>query len=407
MNYTIEYPDKNTAVINIQIDKDQWEKDMEAAKAANPEADEEMAKQFCISNEAGKVLTEEINTKKLKLASAPAIISDQDADGNVMITLTCPLLPEVDLGQYTGWNIANQPETIREEELMEEIARRVNSEKLWETLPADAPAENGDRVMIDFIGEKDGVPFDGGTASNYGLVLGSSTFIPGFEEQLIGTKAGEKKDVEVSFPKDYFEPSLAGQPVVFHVTVNEVQKEIQPELNDAFIEKMKLDGVKTVEDLKAKVKAEMESFKKQEADNKVVMQALEKISEGSKIDIPQAMVDNRVEQMKQEVESNMQQYGMGLKQYLEMIGQTDEQFTESLQPQAILEIRQALILEAIAAKEDIQAEDKEIEEEYALLSSIYNFPAEQLKMMIPQGSVATQIVQRKTLDFIKDKNEAK
>ncbi|MCF0258725.1 MAG: trigger factor, partial [Erysipelotrichaceae bacterium] len=242
MNYTIDYPEKNVAVINIQIDKAQWEKDMEAAKAQNPEADEEMVKQYAISTEAGQVLADAVNTKNLKLATAPAIVTDADAQGNVMITLTCQLLPEVELGQYTGFNIPSQPATVREEEIMEEIARRVNAEKLWEDVPAGTPAENGDRVMIDFEGVKDGVPFDGGTASNYGLVLGSGTFIPGFEEQLIGVKAGEKKDVEVSFPKDYFEPSLAGQPVVFHVTVNAVQKEVKPELNDAFIEKMGLEN---------------------------------------------------------------------------------------------------------------------------------------------------------------------
>ena len=180
MNYTIDYPEKNVAVINIQIDKAQWEKDMEAAKAQNPEADEEMVKQYAISTEAGQVLADAVNTKNLKLATAPAIVTDADAQGNVMITLTCQLLPEVELGQYTGFNIPSQPATVREEEIMEEIARRVNAEKLWEDVPAGTPAENGDRVMIDFEGVKDGVPFDGGTASNYGLVLGSGTFIPGF-----------------------------------------------------------------------------------------------------------------------------------------------------------------------------------------------------------------------------------
>lgn len=405
MDYKIEYPADNTAVIRITVSKDDWAKDIEQAKEATKQDDEQVLRQYAISAVGSQALADAIQKDNLRLADAPAILADDDENGDVEITLTCNLLPEVKLGQYKGFGVKGEPVVVTDEEVMEEINRRINAEKLWNTV--DKPAENGDRVMINFIGEKDGVPFEGGSAENYGLVLGSGTFIPGFEEQLIGTKAGETKDVDVTFPETYFEPSLAGQPVVFHVTINAVQQEIKPELSDEFLQKIGIEGVKTVEQFKEQVNQEMLAMKGEEAENKLLGEIMNKIISEAKVDIPEVMVNNQIDQLVEQYQANLQQYGMTLDQYLQMINSSMDEFRNILKPQAEADIRAALVLEAIATEENIQAEDKEIDEEYALLSKVYNFPAEQIKALIPEGAVTTQIIQKKTLDFLKDQNQAK
>lgn len=190
-------------------------------------------------------------------------------------------------------------------------------------------------------------------------------------------------------------------------TVKDVQKEIKPELTNEFLAKMKLEGIHSVDDFKNRLAIDLKALKEQEAENKAISTILEKVADGSEVDIPDAMIDNQVEQYVNEYENNMKQYGMTLDQYLQFSGQTLDAFKQQLRPQAILTLRQALVLEAIAEKEAIIAEDKEIEDEYALLSQMYSFPAEQLKAIIPYGTVATQLVQRKTMDFLKDQNLAK
>ncbi len=407
MDYEINYPELNMAEITFTVSKADFEKALEEAKETTKSEDPAVLREFAISSFASKVLTEAVDTNKLKLAYTPALMGTDDADGNVTITINCPLLPEVKLGQYKGLNVTKDAVDVPEEEVIAEMNRQISAQKLWETLPEGTKAEEGDQVIIDFVGEKDGVPFDGGSGENFPLILGSHSFIPGFEEQLIGSTAGEKVKVDVTFPENYFEPSLAGQPVVFMCTVKDVQKEIKPELTNEFLAKMKLEGIHSVDDFKNRLAIDLKALKEQEAENKAISTILEKVADGSEVDIPDAMIDNQVEQYVNEYENNMKQYGMTLDQYLQFSGQTLDAFKQQLRPQAILTLRQALVLEAIAEKEAIIAEDKEIEDEYALLSQMYSFPAEQLKAIIPYGTVATQLVQRKTMDFLKDQNLAK
>ena len=243
MDYEINYPELNMAEITFTVSKADFEKALEEAKETTKSEDPAVLREFAISSFASKVLTEAVDTNKLKLAYTPALMGTDDADGNVTITINCPLLPEVKLGQYKGLNVTKDAVDVPEEEVIAEMNRQISAQKLWETLPEGTKAEEGDQVIIDFVGEKDGVPFDGGSGENYPLILGSHSFIPGFEEQLIGSTASEKVKVDVTFPENYFEPSLAGQPVVFMCTVKDVQKEIKPELTNEFLAKMKLEGI--------------------------------------------------------------------------------------------------------------------------------------------------------------------
>lgn len=401
MDYKIEYPKKNEAVITFTIPKAEYEADIEAAKKATGSEDPAVAQEYALAQEGGKVFTEAAKKHTLKLATQPAFLSEADADGNVQVTLTCTLVPEVTLPAYTGLNFEKQPITVSEEEVLQNVMGRINQTNLFEPLPEDAVAEDGNQVVIDFVGEKDGVAFEGGSANDYPLVLGSHTFIPGFEDQLIGVKAGDERSVEVVFPSDYFEASLAGQPVIFKVTVKSVQKAIVPELNDEFIKKMNLEGCSTVDELKAKIREELTQMKTEQEENRLAMAILTRVAEGAQMDIPAAMIDSQVSQHMEQYENQLKQYGMSFDDFLKASKQTAEEFRARLVPEAENELRSALVLDAIASAEQIGADEKDLAKEYELLSTVYNFPPEQLKMFIPQEAVAAQITQRKTLEFLK------
>ena len=407
MDYKIEYPKKNEAVITFTIPKAEYEADIEAAKKATGSEDPAVAQEYALAQEGGKVFTEAAKEHTLKLATQPAFLSEADADGNVQVTLTCTLVPEVTLPAYTGLNFEKQPITVSEEEVLQNVMGRINQTNLFEPLPEDAVAEDGNQVVIDFVGEKDGAAFEGGSANDYPLVLGSHTFIPGFEDQLIGVKAGDERSVEVVFPSDYFEASLAGQPVIFKVTVKSVQKAIVPELNDEFIKKMNLEGCSTVDELKAKIREELTQMKTEQEENRLAMAILTRVAEGAQMDIPAAMIDSQVSQHMEQYENQLTQYGMSFDDFLKASKQTAEEFRARLVPEAENELRSALVLDAIASAEQIGADEKDLAKEYELLSTVYNFPPEQLKMFIPQEAVAAQITQRKTLEFLKANNTKK
>ncbi len=407
MDYKIEYPKKNEAVITFTIPKAEYEADIEAAKKATGSEDPAVAQEYALAQEGGKVFTEAAKEHTLKLATQPAVLSEADADGNVQVTLTCTLVPEVTLPAYTGLNFEKQPITVSEEEVLQNVMGRINQTNLFEPLPEDAVAEDGNQVVIDFVGEKDGAAFEGGSANDYPLVLGSHTFIPGFEDQLIGVKAGDERSVEVVFPSDYFEASLAGQPVIFKVTVKSVQKAIVPELNDEFIKKMNLEGCSTVDELKAKIREELTQMKTEQEENRLAMAILTRVAEGAQMDIPAAMIDSQVSQHMEQYENQLKQYGMSFDDFLKASKQTAEEFRARLVPEAENELRSALVLDAIASAEQIGADEKDLAKEYELLSTVYNFPPEQLKMFIPQEAVAAQITQRKTLEFLKANNTKK
>lgn len=404
MNYSIERPDKHTAVITFAIDKAAFEQALEAAKAATGMDDAAKNREYAIATEAGKVLAEAVAKDNLKLATEPALVSEENPDGSVTVTMTLTLVPTVELPAYTGLNFEREPMTATDEEIMQEVMNRVNSSRLWKDLPADAEAKEGDQVIIDFIGEKDGVPFEGGSAKDFPLVLGSGQFIPGFEDQLLGAKAGDTRDVNVSFPEDYFEKSLAGAPVVFKVTVHKVQEPVVPELTDQFIQEMKLEGVKTVEDLRKKCQEDIIAMRTEQFENRLAYDILNRIAQGAKMDIPQAMIDSQVNQHLQQYENQVRQYGMSLEDFLKASKQTLEDFKAKIVPEAEQELRSALVLDVIAEKEQIKADDEDLKKEYELLSTVYNFPADQLKTIIPEPAVAAQVAQRKTLDFLKEQN---
>lgn len=407
MNYTIEYPEKNLAVLTFTIDKDTFEADLKAAQEATQSDDQAKIHEYAIANAAGQTLAEAVKADNLKVAAEPSLISEGQPDGSVTVTINIPLVPEVTLPAYTGLNFEKEPATVTDEEVLQDVMQRIASQRIWKDVPVGTPAEKGDQVVIDFVGEKDGVPFPGGSAENFPLVLGSGQFIPGFEDQLIGAVQGEHVQVNVSFPEDYFEKSLAGQPVVFRVVVKQIQKPVVPELSDAFVGEMKLDGVKTVEELQTRARADMIALKEEEIENRLAYDILHRIAEGAKMDIPEAMIESQVNQHVQQYEAQLQQLGMSMEDFLKTSKQTMAQFKEKIVPEATEELRAALVLDAVAQAEQIKANDEEIQKEYELISTLYNFAPEQLKLIIPPHTIAAQITQRKTLDYLKEQNTVK
>ncbi len=398
MSFTIKDLNKEIAVITLNVNKEELEEAIKKAAEITGNEDEAANRQYAIHMEASKAIQAVFEEKGLKLASEPKVDVKDEEDGAIEVTITCPLVPEVTLGQYTGFNILKEAVDVNDEQVLEEVNRQIQSQSLWEDV--DTPAENGNQVLIDFTGEKDGVPFEGGSAKDYPLILGSNSFIPGFEDQLIGIKKGEEREINVSFPEDYFEPTLAGQPVVFKINCKAVEEQVKPELSDAYVEKLGHEEIKTVEQLKAVTK-----MKEQEAENKQAMEILDQVVQQAKVEVPQAMIDNQVAQHLNELQSQIQQYGMDFNQYMEMTGQTLDDFKKQMAPSAEQEIKQALILAAIAEKEQIQVDQEEIEKEYNLLASVYQMPAQQLQMFVPAEAVAAQLVQRKAIDFLRKNNQ--
>lgn len=402
MDKKINKPNKDTVLIEAVVakaDLDEVIKNVaESQKSEDEAANLESAKQF----EAMQLIQEAIIEEGLKLATQPEIEFKEEKDGDLRITVACTLVPDVNLGKYTRFEVLKEEVSVSDEEVLEYVNQQIQSQDMWEDV--DRPAQDGDQVVIDFIGVKDGVPFDGGSAENYPLILGSHSFIPGFEEQLIGIQKGEQKEINVSFPEDYFEASLAGAPVVFQVTCHAVKEKIAPQLDDAFIEKLGLENVKTVEEFKATSKEHMREIKEQEAKNKQAIEILDKVVADAQVEVPQKMIDQQVDQQLNELKGQLQQYGMQFDQYMQMAQTTEEEFRKQLEPQAVTQIKQALILIAIAEKEKIEATQEEIAQEYELMSNLYHMPAEQLQMFISDDVIRPQIVQRKTLDFLTKNN---
>lgn len=402
MDKKLRKENKDTVVIEAVVAKADLDEVIKTVAERQGSEDEAANREAALQFEAMQLIQEAVTEEGLKLATQPEMKFKDEKDGDVLITIVCTLVPDVDLGKYTGFDVLKEEVNVSDEEVLEYVMQQVNSQEMWEDV--DRPAKEHDQVLIDFIGVKDGVPFDGGSAENYPLVLGSHSFIPGFEEQLIGIKKEEQKEVNVSFPEDYFEPSLAGAPVVFQITCHAVQEKVEPQLNDAFVEKLGVENVKTVEEFKATAKEHMHEIKEQEAKNKQALEILDKVVEDSKVDVPQAMIDQQVEQELGQLKQQIQQYGMQFDQYLQMAQTTEEDLKKQIEPQAIMQIKQALILIAIAEKEQIEASQEEIAQEYELMSNVYHMPKEQLQMFISDDVIRPQIIQRKTLDFLTKNN---
>lgn len=233
-------------------------------------------------------------------------------------------------------------------------------------------------------------------------MLGSNTFIPGFEDQLVGVKAGDEKDIEVTFPEDYQAADLAGQAVIFKVKVHDVKYKELPEVNDELIKNMKRDGVETVEKFIEESKKELQARKEQQAEEKFTNDVIAQAVDGAIVDIPPVMIDNEVNRMYQQFEQRMQSSGFTAQQFLEATHQSVEDIKNQMRNEAASRVKTTLVLEAIANARDIKISESEIEEQYKLMADMYNMPAEQIKAIIVPENIEYDLKQQKAVDYLKE-----
>jgi trigger factor len=310
--------------------------------------------------------------------------------------------PTITLGEYKGLLVKKASDEATVAEITAEIGRELgkNAEMV---LKENGTLETKDTAVFDFSGSVDGVKFDGGTSENYELVIGSNQFIPGFEEQMIGLKAGDEKNVVVTFPADYHEAKLAGKEAVFAVKLHEIKQRVVPTLSEDFVKDLNLDGIATVVEYQAHVKADLEAAKREKNINQVTNQAVELATANATFEVPAEMVREEAERMHENSTRQIKQYGLDFDTYLQYMGKTKEEYDKEIDIEALRTIRSQLVVEAIAKKENVQATDAEIEAKYAEIVEQYKsqkVTLEQAKAAIPSTAVAEEVVFRKAIDFI-------
>ena len=338
---------------------------------------------------------------ELELVSRPEVSIVQIEKGKPFIfTAEVAVKPEVELGQYKGIEVEKQDTAATDEEVDKEIDKERESNSRSITVE-DRPVQDGDMTVIDFEGFVDGTPFEGGKGTDYPLTIGSGAFIPGFEEQLIGAEIGKETEVNVSFPEDYHAKDLAGKPAVFKCTVKEIKVKELPELDDDFAQDV--SDFDTLEEYKADVRKKIEERKAASAKAKKEDAVIEKIIEGAKMEIPDAMVKTQAEQGVDEFAQRLEMQGMSIEQYLQYMGGSIDAMVEQYKPQALKRIQSRLVLEAVVAAENLEVSDEELEAEYSRMAEQYKMEVEKLKELFSDAdkkNIREDLAIQKAVDLV-------
>ena len=346
-----------------------------------------------------KVLTE----NKITPIIEPDIKFNKVDKDNLEISFEISVYPEVTLGQYKDIEVAKENVEVGEQEINQAINRIALDNAMLKQ--SDKPARMGDTVVLDFVGYIDRKPFDGGSANNYSLELGSNQFIPGFEQQLVGVKAGDVKEINVTFPKQYVK-DLAGKDAIFKCTIHEVKEKLISDVNDEFVKTLEMEGVETVEQLKEKEKSQILANKQQQAERSRFNKLLEKIVENSKIEMSSKLVDREVEAMKNNIEQRVTSNGLTFDQYLEITNQSLEQLEKTLRVDAERNLKTMLVLGKIAEVEKLNVTDKDVDEEIEKMSKLYNRSVDEVKKAIANQmtDLRQNLQERKIEAFLKENN---
>ena len=327
-------------------------------------------------------------------------IEEISKDNGLVMVVNVEVKPEFELGAYKGIEISKVDNTVSEEDVEARLNEMVNRNARL-TSVEDKALENGDTAVIDFEGFENGVAFEGGKGENYNLVIGSNTFIPGFEDQLVGKKAGEEVEVNVTFPETYHAENLAGKPVVFNVKVNDVKVKEVPSLDDEFAKDT--TEFETLAELRADVKAKLEEQAKNAADAEMRNALVEKVSANTEVEIPEAMVQHQIDNMLMELNYQLQYQGLNLEQLLQMTGRGLDELREERRADAERLVKSSLVLEAIAEKENVEANDADVDAELEKMAAMYNMEVEKIKSSLRETDIEDikgQIKIRKTLDLL-------
>ncbi|GEK90926.1 trigger factor [Alkalibacterium kapii] len=321
---------------------------------------------------------------------------EKNQDWELVAELT--LKPDVELGQYKDLDVTKQDRTVEEDEVNERIEKR--RQDMAELVLKEEAAEEGDTVVIDYEGFKGDEAFEGGKDENHSLELGSNSFIPGFEEQLVGVKAGEEKEISLTFPEDYQAEDLAGEDVTFKVKVHEVKSKELPELDDEFVKDLDED-VETVDELKEKVRKELEANKEAAANDAKDDEAIRKAVENAKIEeIPDEMAHEEVHRQMEMFLNNLKQQGISADMYYQMTGSTEADLHKQFEGEAEFNVRTNLVLEAIVEEENLEATEEDREKEIQELAEQYNMDVEQVKNVLSPQLLNRDISLKKAIDLI-------
>lgn len=355
-----------------------------------------------INEEYNKFLTE---NKEVIPASYPHVeMNSFTIDQGLEATLKFDLMPEVEIGKLDNLKSKRKEVEISDKQIEKEL--RSEQEKHARFVEEDKVCENGDFATIDFSGSVDGVKFDGGTAEDYRLELGSHTFIEGFEEQVVGMKKGEQKDINVVFPENYGAENLKGKPAVFAVTVKKVEKKVLPELNDKFV--ADTTEFETLEEYKKSIKENLKKIEEEKAERNYEVELIDEIVDRCKLDIPTSMIDNEVESMVHDFEHRLSHQGMKMEDYLSYIEKNLEEFKNERRSDAEKNIKTRLVLQKIISKFNIEATSEELDAKVGEYASKYNMSKDEFKKSLSPNDYAffeNNIVMTKLLEFIKSKNK--
>ena len=323
-----------------------------------------------------------------------------EAGKPVIFTATVAVMPDVTLGDYKGIEIAAVDTTVTDEDVEKKISSELDKDSRYEKV--ERPVQNGDRVKLDFEGFVDGVAFEGGKGTNYNLVIGSGQFIPGFEEQLVGAEAGADVEVNVNFPGDYHEASLAGKASVFKCKVNEIEEKQVPELNDDYAADK---GFESVKDYRDSVRSDLEVDKLNEARGKKQDEAIAKVIENATFEVPEEIYETEQRLIIRDYQQRLSMQGLSWDTYMQYTGLTLDKMMEQVRPQAEDRIKSRIVLEAVARAEGIEVTDEDRQKEYESMAEAYQLEAEKVKEMLEaKGSkeLEKDLLIKKAMEFVTD-----
>lgn len=425
MNVTTEKIENHKVVLTIEVPAEELDKGIKAAckslanrvnipgfrkgKAPRRILEMNIGKEAILDEAfdrvAQKAFDEALKQENLDPVDRPQVdIVTLEEGKNVVFKATITPVPEVTLGEYKGLKVAKDAVEVKDEQVEEQVKNILNHHAKMVDAEEGATVANDDFITLDFKGEVDGVAFAGGEGKDYPLQIGSHSFIDTFEDQLVDLKVGEEKDVNVTFPEEYHAKDLAGKAAVFHCKINSIKHKEMPELTDEFVKAS--TSYESIEDMKAKLRENIEKNAQREADTKRRNEILKQATDNITVDIPEVMVENRVSNMIQELSVNLENQGMNLDAYLKYANMDMAKLREQYKESAAIAVKTDLMLDAVAKAEDIKVENADINAEIALLAATYGTTPQEVSKIIKKnhsiGNLVATVLHKKAANFIID-----
>ena len=349
---------------------------------------------------AQSVLEEAIKEHSVELIDRPELNLGTVNETSCTFIFTCPVPPDVELGDYKNLGYHVEEVSVTDGDVEAELDK-LKEQKAELEIKEEGELENGDISVIDYESFKDGVPFEGGKGENFELTIGSGQFIPGFEEQLIGMKTEEEKEINVTFPENYHVEELKGQPVIFKVKLHEIKKKVLPELDEELIKDLKIENVNTLDELKEYYRANLLKSRKDWAENKALDEAINKLVEEATVEIPEVMINSMCYNMINEYGQQFMAQGLSMEQFRSMFGENVDGLRNAFRPEAEKRVKTNLCLNKLAELENLNVGAEDLEKYYSDLAETYSMPVEDVKKYIPESNAKEDLKVQKALDFIR------